>query len=162
MNEQHHPYLKALLAGLKNGSCLATMDSNLLLAKLTDKNIVIYFYPRDNTPGCTAEGESFTEYYKDFQKCNTEIIGISRDSVASHISFKLKYNFPFELSSDFNSVMCNAFEGLKSKTVSGKTITTLERATFLFNKRGFLVNDWKQVKVPGHAKDVLSMAKGLS
>ena len=120
------------------------------------KNIIIYFYPRDNTPGCTSEGEDFRDNFKSFKKKNTLIFGVSKDSIQSHENFKAKYNFPFELLSDPDEKICKIFDVIKEKSMYGKKYMGIERSTFLINSEGKLVREWRKVKVKGHALEVLN------
>ena len=120
------------------------------------KLIVLYFYPRDSTPGCTNEGIDFTNLYQDFKKKNVEIFGISRDSIKSHEKFKEKYNFPFELLSDSEEIACSLFDVIKMKNMYGKQVQGIERSTFLIDSKGMLIKEWRGLKVPGHAEEVLN------
>lgn len=138
--------------------------TNGQLIKLTDfkgKNIVLYFYPKDSTPGCTMEGENFRDLYPEFTKHHTEIFGISRDSLTSHEKFKCNHNFPFNLISDSNEALCKLFNVIKEKNMYGKKIMGIERSTFLIDKDGKLAAEWRGVKVPGHAAAVLEKVKQL-
>ena len=128
---------------------------------LKGKNLVIYFYPKDNTPGCTQEGEDFRDLYKEFKKLKTEIYGVSRDSLKSHEGFKEKYKYPFELISDPDEKLCNLFDVIKEKNMYGKKYMGIERSTFLIDKEGKLRAEWRKVKVNGHAQEVLEEAKKL-
>ena len=129
---------------------------------LIGKNVVLYFYPKDNTPGCTQEGEDFRDLYKEFKKLKTEIYGISRDSLKSHEGFKTKYKYPFELISDPDEKLCNLFDVIKEKNMYGKKYMGIERSTFLINKDGKLSAEWRKVKVNGHAIEVLEAVKKIS
>ena len=138
--------------------------TNDLIIKFSDykgQNIVIYFYPKDNTPGCTKEGEDFRDYFQDFKKNNTIIIGVSRDSVASHDKFTCKYNFPFKLISDEDEKVCKLFDVIKEKNMYGRKYMGIERSTFLINHDGILVNEWRKVKVKGHVEQVLGALNDL-
>jgi peroxiredoxin Q/BCP len=150
---ERHEYYKYLLENIQGTTCSATIDNKDLLLSITNKNLVVYFYPKDNTPGCTTESKDFASNYSEFQKCNTEIVGISRDSIKSHHKFKEQYNLPFQLISDHDSKICKAFCVIKKIGILG-----IERATFLFNSKGTLVHEWKKVKVKGHSDEVLSKA----
>ena len=125
------------------------------------KNLVIYFYPKDSTPGCTTEGQDFRDNYKNFKKLNTEILGVSRDSVKSHKNFKLKQSFPFELLSDPDEKMCKSFDVMKMKSMYGREYMGVDRSTFLINKEGKVVKEWRSVKVKGHVDEVLEETKNL-
>ena len=138
--------------------------TNELIIKFSDykgQNIVIYFYPKDNTPGCTKEGEDFRDYFEDFKKNNTIIIGVSRDSVASHDKFTCKYNFPFQLISDEDEKVCKLFDVIKEKNMYGRKYMGIERSTFLINHEGTLVNEWRKVRVKGHVEKVLEALNEL-
>jgi thioredoxin-dependent peroxiredoxin len=124
-------------------------------------NMVIYFYPRDNTPGCTQEGESFTANYTQFKKAKTLIFGISADSVASHEKFKKKMAFPFELLSDPDQTICKLYDVIREKNMYGKKYMGIERSTFLIDTKGVLREEWRKVKVNGHAEAVLAAVKAL-
>ena len=138
--------------------------TNDLIIKFSDykgQNIVIYFYPKDNTPGCTKEGEDFRDYFEDFKKKNTIILGVSRDSVASHDKFTCKYNFPFKLISDEDEKVCKLFDVIKEKNMYGRKYMGIERSTFLINHEGTLVKEWRKVKVKGHVEQVLGALNDL-
>ncbi len=132
-----------------------TGKSDLDSRDLLGKKVVIYFYPKDNTPGCTTEGENFRDLYPKFQKLNTEIYGVSRESIKSHEGFIKKFNFPFELISDPDELLCNLFDVIKEKSMYGKKYLGIERSTFLIDEKGKLIKEWRKVKVPGHAQEVL-------
>jgi peroxiredoxin Q/BCP len=125
------------------------------------KPFVIYFYPKDNTPGCTTEGEQFRDRYPEFRKLGVEVFGISRDSVRSHEGFKAKMNFPFELLSDPDEVACEIFAVMKMKNMYGKQVRGVDRSTFLIGKDGTIKHEWRGVKVPGHVQNVLETATTL-
>ena len=133
-----------------------TSETNFSLKNYLGKLVVLYFYPRDSTPGCTNEGIDFTNLYQDFKKKNVEIFGISRDSIKSHEKFKEKYNFPFELLSDSEEIACSLFDVIKLKNMYGKQVQGIERSTFLIDTEGKLINEWRGLKVPGHAEEVLN------
>lgn len=126
------------------------------------KNVVIYFYPKDNTKGCTTESNDFKDHYAAFQAANTEILGVSRDSVRSHDNFVKKYDFPFSLLSDPEEEICKLFDVIKEKSMYGKTHLGIERSTFVLDAEGRLVKEWRKVKVNGHAEEVLSFAQKLN
>lgn len=119
------------------------------------KWIVLYFYPKDATPGCTTEGQDFRDAYADFQRLNTEILGISRDSLKSHENFKCKQQFPFELISDADETLCQLFDVIKMKSMYGKQVRGIERSTFLIDPQGILRHEWRKVSVKGHVAVVL-------
>ncbi len=125
------------------------------------KNLVIYFYPKDSTPGCTTEGQDFRDNYKNFKKLNTDILGVSRDSVKSHENFKQKQSFPFELLSDPEEIMCKAFDVMKLKSMYGKEYIGVDRSTFLISSEGKIIKEWRSVKVKGHVDEVLDEVKKL-
>jgi len=125
------------------------------------KNLVIYFYPKDSTPGCTTEGNEFSDNYKIFKKLGTEILGVSRDSIKSHENFKSKQSFPFELLSDADEKMCNDFDVMKMKSMYGREYMGVDRSTFLINKKGNIIREWRSVKVKGHVDEVLTAVKEL-
>ena len=126
------------------------------LSDYLGRNIILYFYPRDNTPGCTSEGEDFRDNFNLFKKKNTKIFGVSKDSLKSHEGFKNKFNFPFELISDPDEKICKIFDVIKEKSMYGKKYMGIERSTFLIDTDGKLLKEWRKVKVKGHAEDVLS------
>jgi len=132
------------------------------LSNFTGKNVVLYFYPKDSTPGCTNEGIDFKDHYEELQKLNTEIFGISRDSVKSHENFKAKYNFPFDLLSDPDEIACQLFDVIKTKNMYGKQVLGIERSTFIIDKDGKLIHEWRKVKVDGHVIEVLNHLKNQS
>ena len=140
----------------------ATSELEIDSTALIGKSYVIYFYPKDNTPGCTQEGEDFRDLYKEFKKLKTEIYGVSRDSLKSHEGFKEKYKYPFELISDTEEKLCNLFDVIKEKNMYGKKYMGIERSTFLINKEGKLSAEWRKVKVNGHAAEVLEEVKKIS
>lgn len=142
-------------------TCATTNNEAMTLASLKGKNIVIYFYPKHNTPGCTQEGQDFRDHYAAFQTANTKIFGVSRDSIRVHNGFKAKYEFPFELISDPDESLCKLFEVIKLKKLYGKEYMGIERSTFLINAKGVLVNEWRKVKVKGHISEVLNAVENL-
>lgn len=125
------------------------------------KTIVIYFYPKDSTPGCTTQGQQFRDHYADFAAENTEIVGISRDSIKSHENFKAKFEFPFDLLADTEEVACQLFDVIKMKKMYGKEVRGIERSTFIINKEGVLIHEWRGVKVDGHIPEVLAFIRSL-
>jgi peroxiredoxin Q/BCP len=122
---------------------------------------VLYFYPRDNTPGCTTEGEAFRDLHARFKRRKVTVFGISRDNLASHERFKAKFDFPFELIADPEEKLCLLFDVMKDKNMYGKKVRGIERSTFLFDADGVLRNEWRKVKIDGHAEEVLEAAKAL-
>ncbi len=123
--------------------------------------LVLYFYPKDNTPGCTAEGENFRDLYPQFQKLKCAVFGISRDSVKSHEGFKAKMQFPFELLSDADETACKLFSVIKMKNLYGRQVRGIERSTFVFDSSGQLAHEWRGLKVPGHAHEVFEFIKTI-
>lgn len=124
-------------------------------SELLGKNLVIYFYPKDNTPGCTTEAQQFRDLHPQFQQANCVIFGVSRDSLKSHENFKAKFSLPFELLADTDETICNLFEVIKLKNMYGKQVRGIERSTFVFDRTGKLRQTWRGVKVPEHAQQVL-------
>jgi thioredoxin-dependent peroxiredoxin len=139
----------------------ATTGKTFQLSDYLGKNVVLYFYPKDATPGCTTQGMQFRDAYADFQNSNTEIFGISRDSLKSHENFKAKFSFPFELLSDSEEQACSQFGVMKMKNMYGKQVRGIERSTFVIDKNGVLVKEWRGVKVDGHAAEVLNVVQSL-
>lgn len=146
---------------LPNHSFQATGGQSINLSQLTGKNIVLYFYPKDSTPGCTTEGQNFRDHYQDFLSHNTIIFGVSRDSIKSHENFKSKQQFPFELISDGDETLCNTFNVIKEKNMYGRKYMGIERSTFIFDKDGNLIKEWRKVKVKNHVNEVLDVVKTL-
>ena len=141
-----------------------TADATVRPFRLSDykgKNLVLYFYPKDNTPGCTAESIDFRDHYQEFQQSGTEIVGVSRDSLKSHENFAKKFDLPFPLISDPDETLCNRFNVMKTKTSYGKVGRGIERSTFLIDRNGQLVKEWRGVKVPGHIGEILEAAREL-
>lgn len=142
-------------------SVSATGDKTINLKDLKGRKVVLYFYPRDNTPGCTTEGQDFRDHYQQFQKAGAEIFGISQDSLKKHENFRNKYDFPFDLISDEDGTLCRLFDVLKMKNMYGKQFEGIERSTFLIDASGALRREWRKVKVPGHVLEVLQAVKEL-
>lgn len=140
----------------------ATSGMTITNDLLKGKNYVIYFYPKDSTPGCTTEGQGFRDHYDAFQQANTEIFGVSRDSLRSHENFKAKQSFPFELISDPDETFCKLFDVIKLKKLYGKEYLGIERSTFLVDSEGVIRAIWRKVKVKGHVEEVLAAAQQLS
>ncbi|MDO8417460.1 MAG: peroxiredoxin [Agitococcus sp.] len=139
----------------------ATSGKTIDLVTLTGKNVVIYFYPKDATPGCTTEAQDFRDLMPEFAQLNCEIFGVSRDSLNSHEKFKANECLPFELLSDVDEALCQAFDVIKMKNMYGKNVMGVERSTFLFNAKGQLQQEWRKVKAQGHAAIVLAALKQL-
>jgi thioredoxin-dependent peroxiredoxin len=140
----------------------ATSGNTFKLSDFLGQYVVVYFYPKDATPGCTTQGMQFRDAYAEFKQANAEIIGISRDSVKSHENFKAKFSFPFELAADTEEVACNIFGVIKMKNMYGKQVRGIERSTFVINPQGVVVREWRGVKVDGHALEVLTFIQSLS
>lgn len=134
---------------------------SISLSSLKGKRVVIYFYPKDNTPGCTTEGENFRDLHGEFEALDTVILGVSRDSLKSHENFKTKMEFPFELISDADEAVCTLFGVIKMKNMYGKQVRGIERSTFVINRKGELTQEWRGVKVPGHAQAVLDFVRSM-
>lgn len=139
----------------------ATNETTVNLAALNGKNVVIYFYPKDNTPGCTTEGQDFRDNHAAFEAANTVVFGVSRDSLRVHTNFKAKHEFPFELISDPEETLCKHFDVIKLKKNYGREYMGIERSTFLINAEGVLVQEWRKVKVKGHVAEVLEAVQAL-
>lgn len=139
----------------------ATGGKTLSLADFSGHNLVLYFYPKDNTPGCTTEGREFRDLHTAFTKLNTAIVGVSRDSIKSHEKFKDKQGFPFALLSDEDESLCKQFGVLKEKNMFGNTVFGIERSTFLIDGEGVLREQWRKVRAKGHAAIVLEAVKKL-
>lgn len=131
------------------------------LAELAGKTLVLYFYPKDSTPGCTTEAQQFSALNADFTKANAVIVGVSRDSLKSHENFIAKQQIPFSLISDTDETVCECFGVMKLKNMYGKQVRGIERSTFVINAQGKLVQEWRGVKVPGHADEVLAFVQSL-
>jgi peroxiredoxin Q/BCP len=146
---------------VKDFSLPATGGGTFQLSKSKARVLVLYFYPKDNTPGCTTEGLQFKELHREFQKAGAEIYGISRDSPKSHANFKAKMGFPFELLADEDEAVCQQFGVIKMKNMYGKQVRGIERSTFVLDAGHAIRREWRGVKVPGHAKEVLDFVKTL-
>lgn len=139
----------------------ATGGEEVGLEDLKGRKLVLYFYPKDNTPGCTQEGLDFRDLYPEFVGAGAEVLGVSRDSIKSHEKFKEKYDLPFELLSDPDEILCKAFDVMKEKIMYGRVVFGVERSTFLIDEDGVLVKAWRKVRVKGHAQEVLEEARDL-
>lgn len=145
-------YIEEFFGILQQKGCLATTDNDVLAQRLRGKNLIIYFYPRDNTPGCTLEANDFAKHYQELQKLQVEVVGVSRDSLASHARFKAKHDLPFELISDTDEAVCRLFEVLNE----GKLV----RSTFLISRHGNLAQEWRKVSpVSIHVQEVLASVR---
>lgn len=139
----------------------ATGDKNIKLSALKGKKVIIYFYPKDSTPGCTTEGQDFRDNYNKFKRAGAVVLGVSRNSIKSHENFKAKQEFPFDLISDKEEILCNLFDVIKEKNMYGKKVMGIERSTFLLDEKGVLRQEWRKVKVAGHVEEVLTATKTL-
>ncbi len=137
----------------------ATGDQEISLKDLKGKNVVLYFYPKDSTPGCTQEGQDFRDNHTKFKRAKTVVLGVSRDSIKSHENFKAKQEFPFELLSDADEELCKLFDVIKMKNMYGKKVRGIERSTFLIDSKGYLREEWRKVKVKEHVEEVLAATK---
>ena len=140
----------------------ATSGVEFRLSELKGKQVVLYFYPKDSTPGCTTEGQGFRDSIEDFANANTLVFGVSRDGIKSHENFKAKQCFPFELISDKDEAVCQLFDVIKLKKLYGKEYMGVDRSTFLIDAQGVLRQEWRGVKVPGHVDAVLAAAQALN
>ena len=140
----------------------STGDKKIRLRDLRGQHVVLYFYPKDSTPGCTLEGQDFRQLHARFKRQKTVILGVSRDSIASHDKFRGKQNFPFDLLSDPDETLCRKFDVIREKTLYGRKFMGVERSTFLIDAAGKLRREWRKVKVKGHAAEVLEAAKDLN
>jgi len=139
----------------------STGGTTFKLSEHRGRNVVVYFYPKDNTSGCTLEGQEFRDLHADFGKAGTLVVGVSRDSLKSHEGFKAAHGFPFELLADTDEKVCELFGVMKMKNMYGKQVRGVERSTFVFDKDGRLVKSWRGLKAPGHAAGVLGFVQGL-
>lgn len=142
-------------------SAPATSGTTFRLSEHRGHPVVLYFYPKDSTPGCTTEGEQFRDLHAAFRKLGTVVVGISRDSIRSHENFKAKKEFPFELLSDTDEALCTQFDVIRMKNMYGKQVRGIERSTFLIGPDGRIAREWRKVKVDGHAQQVLDAVKAL-
>ena len=142
-------------------TCVATNNQQVEIPDNHGRNIVLYFYPKDDTPGCTIEGNDFSALNKSFADQNTVIYGVSRDSIASHEKFKQKFNYTIDLISDEDESLCNQFDVIKLKKLYGKEYMGIVRSTFVIHPNGEILKQWDKVKVDGHAEEVLEFIRGL-
>ena len=147
---------------VKNFKLPATGDKTISLSDFKGKNVVLYFYPKDNTPGCTTEAQDFRDAKGRFTRANAVILGVSRDSIRSHENFKAKQKLNFDLLSDENEELCTYFDVIKMKNMYGKKVRGIERSTFLIDGNGILRQEWRKVKVKGHVEEVLQAVKALN
>jgi thioredoxin-dependent peroxiredoxin len=150
------PTLNRVVADFK---CQATGGQAIQLKALRGSNVVLYFYPRDATPGCTTEGQEFRDLHAKFRRLNTQVFGVSKDSLASHEKFRNKHQFPFQLISDPDEALCRQFDVIQEKSLYGRKFMGIERSTFLIDASGKLRAEWRKVKVNGHAEEVLEAVK---
>jgi peroxiredoxin Q/BCP len=144
-----------------NFSLPATGDKNLSLQNFRGTHLVLYFYPKDNTPGCTLEGQEFRDAYRQFRKAGADVLGVSRDSIKSHEGFKVKQRLPFDLLSDADESLCKAFDVIREKNLYGRKLLGVERSTFLIDRDGRLRQEWRKVRVKGHVTEVLQAVQAL-
>ena len=147
---------------IDNFTAAATSERTIELKELAGQQVVLYFYPKDNTPGCTTESQDFRDLHEQFTAANTSILGVSRDTLRVHENFKAKHGFPFELISDGEENLCKQFDVIKLKKLYGKEHLGIERSTFLIDQAGVLRHEWRKVKVAGHAAQVLAAAQALN
>ena len=146
---------------LSNCNIPATSQLTFSPAAYAGRKLVLYFYPKDSTPGCTVEAGEFRDAIDAFSKANTLVVGVSRDSLKSHQNFRQKMDLPFELVADTEEILCNLFGVMKQKNMYGKQVRGIERSTFLFDSTGNLCKEWRGLKVPGHANEVLQAAQAI-
>lgn len=144
-----------------NFKAAATRGKSVELKTLRGQNVVLYFYPKDSTPGCTTEGQDFRDLHAKFRRQNTVVFGVSRDTIASHEKFRDKQSFPFDLISDPDEKLCKKFDVIREKTLYGRKFMGIERSTFLLDANGKLRREWRKLKVAGHAAEVLEAVKTL-
>lgn len=163
LSQSNGEFMTTLLTSqrLPTFDCQATGAKSINLSAMQGKKILVYFYPKDNTPGCTTEGQLFRDNINDFADFNVLVLGVSRDSVASHENFKTKQSFPFDLLSDTDETLCQYFDVIKMKSMYGKTVRGIERSSFLFDESGALIKEWRKVKVKEHVSEVLDYLKTL-
>jgi peroxiredoxin Q/BCP len=142
-------------------SCAATGDQQVVLSELRGKNLVIYFYPKDSTPGCITEGQDFRDLYSKFEAANTKIFGVSRDSLKSHDRFRDKQEFPFDLIADEDEALCKLFDVIHEKNMYGRKVTGIVRSTFVIDANGVLRHALRKIKVKGHVAQVLELVQAL-
>ena len=140
----------------------STGEKTFQLSDCKDKNLVVYFYPKDNSSGCTREGQDFRDNYSKFKRNKTIVVGVSRDSLKSHENFKAKQEFPFDLLSDQDEALCTLFDVIKEKNMYGRKVMGIERSTFLIDSYGKLRKQWRKVKVDGHVEEILAAVRELN
>lgn len=146
---------------VKDFTLPSTGGKTFRLSSTRGKIVVLYFYPKDNTPGCSAEGADFRDLYPDFGRAGCELYGVSRDALKSHESFKAKLRLPFDLLSDAGETVCAQFGVIKLKNMYGRQVRGIERSTFVLDRNGAIAREWRGVKVTGHAEEVLNFVKAL-
>ncbi len=146
---------------IANFTIPATGGADFTLYPISSKSLVIYFYPKDSTPGCTTEAQQFRDLYAAFQKAGSEVVGVSRDSIKSHENFKTKFTLPFALLSDADETVCTLFGVMKQKMMYGKQVRGIERSTFVLDDKGIIRKEWRGLKADGHAQEVLSFVQSL-
>ncbi|MGL5632047.1 MAG: peroxiredoxin [Azovibrio sp.] len=146
---------------VKDFTLSSTSDQIFTLSAHRGKTVVIYFYPKDNTPGCTTEAQEFRNLHSEFVAANAVVVGVSRDTLKSHESFRCDQELPFELLSDPDETLCAQFDVIKTKQMYGKTVQGIDRSSFVIDAKGVLRREWRTVKVPGHAQEVLDFVKTL-
>lgn len=139
----------------------ATGGQTLNLRDLRGRNVVLYFYPRDNTPGCTTEGQDFRDRHAEFEALDTVVLGVSRDSLKSHETFRARHEFPFALIADPDETLCRAYDVIRTKNMYGRQVQGIERSTFLIDRQGVLRREWRKVRVKGHVAEVLAAVHEL-
>jgi thioredoxin-dependent peroxiredoxin len=149
------------MATVQDFSIASSGGETFTLSAQRGKTVVLYFYPKDDTPGCTTEGQNFRDHIARFHKANVVVVGVSRDSVKSHDKFCEKYSFPFPLLADTEELLCTQFAVMKMKNMYGKQVRGVERSTFIIDKKGELIREWRGVKVPGHVDEVLAYVESL-
>ena len=152
---------KIVIGGNSPSFCLPSNNGEISLSSLKGKNIILYFYPKDDTPGCTIEAQDFSKNIDKFNKLNSVILGVSKDSIDSHCKFIDKYNLNFNLISDVNGELCNAFEVIKEKSMFGKKYQGIDRSTFIIDKIGKIAAIWRSVSVKGHVDEILKTLENL-
>jgi peroxiredoxin Q/BCP len=160
-NNEVTPLAKAEIGKKMPAFSLESTAGTLSNTDIEGQAALLYFYPRDNTPGCTLEGQEFTELYPKFKRAGVAVYGVSRDKLGSHERFKAKFDFPFELIADPEEKLCEAFGVMKDKNMYGKKVRGIERSTFLFDAEGVLREEWRKVKPEGHAEEMLAAARAL-
>ncbi|MFN2334366.1 MAG: peroxiredoxin [Wenzhouxiangellaceae bacterium] len=147
---------------MESSALPATGSDDLTLQAFRGTPLVLYFYPRDNTPGCTREGLAFRDLFAQFQSLDCAIVGVSRDSLKTHQNFSAKHGLVFPLIADCDEILCRQFDVIREKNMYGRKVMGIERSTFLIDQHGYIVREWRKVKVPGHAEQVLQAVRDLN